>query len=290
MAEILIHVNHQDYSHADPEKDESGVYKRGYIVDIQEDSFSWGSKEGLPRFVKVNVTDADVAGVQSMVDSVFGGTDIRQSWNRKIDFANVNSNLTIDGWRIRVFALNPGSTNKGGVTQTKAENYLNKWNASVNSATANEVVFDVAIFEDASNNPGALQSTKFWNFDDISNLTFTENSYNETSGVHEIELDYSAEPLLTGKDQQVATRVLTRGATIISHEPLSDTITFSITRNDVFQHFKEEVRQLLETAVYRTQFRIPEATVNTIVSGGGTTDVTLATLQGYLINRLDEDL
>ena len=35
MAEILVHVNHQDYSHVDTEKDEGGVYKRGYIVDIR---------------------------------------------------------------------------------------------------------------------------------------------------------------------------------------------------------------------------------------------------------------
>ncbi len=305
--EILIKTNVQDYTHLDQGKDERGVYKKGYPVSMfNAPKVHRGYKEGLPDFVAVNITDASVAEVDAMITTTFSEISLNQPWNRKIDFATVNNNSTIDGWRIRVFAANPGFSDKAAITQVMVENYLTKWNGEVYSAATNEVVFDVAIFEDGSSVPGAVQSEGFWG-DPPTDVSFNETSYVEGTGVHTIEADYS---LSTFDPEQVLDRIEERGGFITSD--VDNVVTFTINRTDVFQWFQEEVRDALEETIYCRQFRIPEATVDTIISTGtqilvdhyrdieqtdfrGTVEYrvlnrTLAQVEAFLINRLDEDL
>jgi hypothetical protein len=179
--EILIKTNvHSngtvDYEHPNPKKDKSGVYKKGYPVNMLDSPrVHRGFKEGLPFFCAVNVTDGSVADVEAMINSAFSGSSLIQGWNRDIDFSVVNNNLSIDGWRMKAFATNPGTTNLAAITQPMVENYLNNWNAEVFSTATNEVVFDVAIFS-SSDGPGALQSDGFWG-NNVSNVSFNEISY-----------------------------------------------------------------------------------------------------------------
>lgn len=288
-----------NYTHPDPEKDRRGVYKKGYPVSVFDDPRTHrGYKEGLPYFVAVNVTDATAAELDAMIVSTFLGKNLNQSWDREIDFATVNNNATIDGWRIRVFATNPGFSNLAGITQLMVENYLTKWNASVFSTTTNEVQFDVTIFEDGSQVPGAIQSEGFWDIDPVG-VVFTEDSYVEGTGVHTVEADYSATSF---EPENVEEKVTQRGGTVNSHS--ADVINFDINRTDVFQWFQDEVKQALEQTIYRRQFRVPEATVDTIATTGTeivvnhskgdvtyrVLDRTLAQVETFIINRLDEDL
>lgn len=288
-----------NYEHPDPEKDKSGVYKKGYPVSIRSYPHSgWGYMEGYPYFVQARVTDADVADVESLISDTFGGNSINQEWTREIDFATVNNDISIDGWRIRVFTTNPGVNDFAGVTQSMVESYLNKWNAKVFSVAANEVRFDVAIFEDASNNPGAIQSMGFWNVPPIS-VFFNETNYDSGSGVHTVEVNYGASVYTP---EQVENRATERGGSVISNT--AGVIIFDINRTDVFQYFQQEVREALEQTVYRRQFRVLESTVDTIISTGTKTtvsyskgdrdyyilEVTLAQLETYIVNRLDETL
>jgi len=285
-----------NYSLADEEKDRRGVYKKGYPVAMYDDPRKpRGYKEGLPYFCEVHVTDASVAEVNAMIVSTFSGTNMLQSWDREIDFSTVNNDPVIDGWRIDVFATNPGSSNYGGITGTMVENYLNKWNAEIYSATTNNVRFDVTIFEDASNNPGAIQSEGFWEAP-VTNISFTETDYNSTTGDHTVEADYS----LSGYEaDRVAIRVVDRGGTVNSN--IGGVINFTINRSDIFQWFQNDVKQSLEDIIYRRQFYIPESTVDTIISTGTTEVVshpkgdvtyvtlnrTLAQVEAFLLNRLD---
>jgi hypothetical protein len=287
------------YEHPDPVKDKAGVYKKGYPVVIKPYPHpGWGYKEGYPYFVQIRVTDGDVSDVEALIASSFSETSIIQDWSRVIDFATVNNDPVIDGWRIRVFATNPGANNYAGVTQSMVENYLTKWNAEVFSATANEVQFDVAIYEDGSSNPGAIQSEGFWGIAPTG-VVFSEDTYDQGTGDHTVEADYSVTSFTA---DQVANRVAERGGTINSNT--GGIINFTINRTDVFQHFQEEVRQALDQIIYRRQFRVAESTVDTIVSTGikttvshskgdrdyYTLEVTLAQLETYLLNRLDETI
>ena len=288
-----------NYTHPDPDKDKAGVYKKGYPVNIRPYPHSgWGYKEGHPYFVQVRVTDGNVEDVENLIATNFGGTSINQSWERKIDFTTVNNNVSIDGWRIKVFASNPGATNLAGITRAKVESYLNKWNAEIFSTGTNRVTFDVAIYKDGSNNPGALQSEGFWGVD-VSSIVFNETSYNEGTGVHRIEADYSGTSFDSDNVENI---VKSRSGIIISNE--SKVIIFDINRTDVFTYFKSEVKEALERSIYSRQFRVLGSTVDTIISTGTKTtishskgdrdyytlEVTLAQLQTYLINRLDETL
>jgi hypothetical protein len=310
--EILIRTNvhsggRVDYTHPDSEKDKRGVYKKGYPVSMFDSPrVHRGFKEGLPYSCAINVTDAGVAEVDAMIATTFSGIDLNQTWDRKIDFATVNNNTSIDGWRIRVFTTNPGANNFAGITQVMVENYLTKWNGDVYSTTTNEVVFDVAIYEDGSQVPGALQSEGFWGVVPT-DVSFNETSYVEGTGVHTIEADYS---LSTFDPEQILDRIEDRGGSISSD--VGDVVTFTINRTDVFQWFQGEVRDALENTMYRRQFRIPEATVDNIISTGTqilvdhykdveqtqfrgqveyrVLDRTLAQVEAFLINRLDEIL
>jgi hypothetical protein len=288
-----------NYEHPVAEKDKRGVYKKGYPVSMLDaPRVHRGYKEGLPYFCAVNVTDASVAEVEAMIATTYSGISLNQSWDRLIDFATVNNNGAIDGWRLRVFATNPGANNFAGVTQSMVENYLIKWNADFFSGTANEVVFDVAIFEDGSQVPGAIQSEGFWGVVPT-DVVFTETSYVEGTGVHTVEADYS---LSAFDPENILDRIEERGGLISSD--VADVVTFTINRTDVFQWFQQEVRDALEQTVYRRQFRIPEATVDTIISTGTqiievhpkgiveyrVLDRTLAQVEAFLINRLDEVL
>lgn len=68
MAELLIKA--VNATHSDPAKDARGCYKRGDIVDVRPDGFSWGALEILPpasggKFVRVQITGATVAQVRN---------------------------------------------------------------------------------------------------------------------------------------------------------------------------------------------------------------------------------
>jgi hypothetical protein len=287
-----------NYTHPDPEKDKRGVYKKGYPVGMMDEPRTFrGYKEGLPYFCAVRVTDGNVADVEAMISSSFSGRSLTQGWEREIDWTVVNSDLAIDGWRMRAFATNPGFTNIAGINKEMVENYLNNWNAEVFSSASNEVVFDVAIFS-SSAGAGAIQSDGFWGVD-ASNISFNETSYVSGSGTHTVEADYS---LTSFTSDQVDDRITQRGGTVDSNT--GTVATFTIDRSDVFQYFKQEVKDALDRTMYRRQFRIPEATVDTIISTGTEVivdhpkgsvsyrilDRTLAQIQAFLINRLDESL
>lgn len=49
MAELLVKA--QNATHADPEQDQRGCYKRGMPVCVMDDGHLWGMREGLPGFV-----------------------------------------------------------------------------------------------------------------------------------------------------------------------------------------------------------------------------------------------
>ena len=272
-----------NYTHSNPEKDRAGVYKVGYPVGMKEDGHAWGGKEVLPYFFVVKVTDATMSEVEAMIFSTFNERSINQSWVRKINWEVVNSDLSIDGWRLRILATNPGNSGLGAITNTMVENFITRWNGEIFSFATNEVIFDIAVYENLSV-PGALQSEGFWGIN-TSSIIFNEISYIQAGGIHEITADYSATSW-NAKPDRVQSLVEQKNGVVNSNS--SGVINFTITRNNVLDEFKEEVRGAVENAVYRRQFRISETFADTIISEGGVREVTLAQVQGYLLNRLDD--
>ena len=75
MSEILIKA--VDATHADPEKDQRGCYKRGMPVVVMPDGHTWGSREGLPTFVVLKLPGVSVEKVQQFIspEQVDDGVD-----------------------------------------------------------------------------------------------------------------------------------------------------------------------------------------------------------------------
>ncbi len=66
MAEILIKA--VNATHADPDKDRRGCYKRGMPVVVMPDGHSWGAQEGLPKFVVLKVPGVSVEAVNKYIN------------------------------------------------------------------------------------------------------------------------------------------------------------------------------------------------------------------------------
>ena len=238
----------------------------------------WGLKEvpSFGQFVYARVTDADEADVQNMIQTHFGEQGIEQPWIRKLLFEKQGENLSIDGYRYKASAANPGLSNQAGITKDMIETYLNKWNGFVDSFAINEVIFDFAVYEDDRDSqniiPGVLQSNGFWGYN-VSFVSFHEVLYTQATGVHRIQADYSGSIPMSDRPDKVASVVYKRKGTI--HSNADGVIEFSIQRNDVFRYFKQDVDLILESKIYDRQFRFLESTVDLISGNGGFMDVTL---------------
>jgi len=289
MAKILIKTNVHgngtvNYTHPDPVKDFAGVYKKGYPVTIRESSHTWGGKEVLPWFVSVNVTDATAAELEALIETNYGaGSRLAQSWVRKIAWTSSPISLPLDAWHLHVSADNANVSGVGALTQAMVENFITKWNGENITFAAGEVSFDIAVYE-ATAIPGALQSEGFWGVN-TSGIVFNEISYTEVGGIHEMTADYSG-TAWASTPERAQRLVEEKGGVVASNT--AGVIEFTITRTDVLDVFKEEVREAVERTICRRQFRVSESLVDTITTAGGEIDVTLAQVETYILNRLDE--
>lgn len=80
MAEFLIKA--VDATHADPVKDARGCYKRGDIVVVMPDGWTWGSAETLPKFVVVKIPGVDAERAKKYLA---GTSDLRRQFRIRVD-------------------------------------------------------------------------------------------------------------------------------------------------------------------------------------------------------------
>lgn len=60
--EILVKA--RDWTVPDAEEDRRGSWKRGMVVTVKPDGHSWGTEEGLPRFVVIKIPLISVSRVE----------------------------------------------------------------------------------------------------------------------------------------------------------------------------------------------------------------------------------
>jgi len=85
MCELLIKAISN--TNPDPVKDQRGCYKRGDIVDVQADGFTWGREEGLPRFYIVKIPGITVTQAKKYMAAHIGPTTqtrriYKQQWDK----------------------------------------------------------------------------------------------------------------------------------------------------------------------------------------------------------------
>jgi len=247
-----------------------GSYKKGHVIYVKNQPCVWGIKEGLSNFIQVVITNATKAEVRQ-----YWATQ----WKVEYDYEVLNHNVVQDGYRIRLFSVYVNVSGENSITREQVENYLNKWNAIFRSASQNEVVFDFGIYESAT-------SENFWG-DFISDVIFNQISYDQQTGIHIIDADYSAiEPHPT--QIKVEQRVAGMGAIIVSHDTQNRIITFSVDRDLVILRLKRAFIDVLDGIFEERQFYIDSIAVDNIVAQGGRIEVSKAQAITYIRNRMDE--
>jgi len=285
--EILIHRNKNNYSHSNIEKDKRAVYKKGYIVMGKTLPHSgWGNQEQFSagNFVILRITDAIWEEVRSYADH----------WRMLIDYTKIGEDLVVDGHRFRVYTTNPGVSGYGNLTLQKIENYLDDWNAIVFSNTTNEVVIDCVIND-------MLRSKSYWDYvpgDGIVDVQYSETSYDQGTGEHIYDLDYSnVRPEIVDRNEiytRLERRLLLRNATISNHDSINQIMTVSIFRNDVLTYFRDEVYKDVANRfpLYRREYYIDSTDVDSLVTystnhSGEPYEVTKAEFLTYMKSQLD---
>jgi len=270
MCEILVKAI--DHVSADPVLDRRGAYKRGDPVVIMGDGHEWGNKEGLPKFVLLKIP-----GV-SKVEFV----EHIKSWYRRIQYSVIGSNLSIDGHRIKIEATEVHiGTGEGRITRDMVESFLNKWNATVFSTATNEVVFDIAIFD-------AIKSEGFFGGLDLFDLIFTEIIYTKGTGVHRIEIDYSAKTFENTDERDSFAKALRRNFTLIDNDFATRVITVETDRDTVRGAFQEDVRRKVEVPLVCRKFHLPSSVMDVIMAAGGIYGATQAQYLSYIRNKMVE--
>lgn len=267
---------------ADPVEDRRTRIKKGYVVAIHPDGWSYTVHEGLPNYVIIKLPSETLTLAERGA--------LLKTWKLDIDYEVVTFSAQQDGYRIRVFSKYPAVTDQyvdaGKITLAKIQTYIEGWNGQIFSYDDNEVVFDIGTYQMAT-------SDSFWKVD-VSDISFSE-VYKRGSGIHTITADYSG----TGySSDAVETKVRDRQGNIISHDIGNKIIVFDIqgtgnqaihANNVPLQRFKTETHDIVRTHLYRRRAYIQPSVIDLIIenyNGIYTTDKV--TLMQYVIDRLTQ--
>ncbi len=233
---------------------------KGDFVEVRASGSPFGGKEP-EAFVLVEVPGVPMTDYEQY----------RRSWYCEVDFEVVNQDLAQDGFRLRMYATNNNGS-LGAVTRADVEAFINSWGGTVHSFGANEVVFDICIFD-------ALTSAAFWEIN-VSGVQFIETAYDQDTGIHRIEADYSA---IGNNPTYVERRVAEMGLTVISHD--NRVLTYDADRAVVRQNFERDLAEKSRRLIARRRYHVSETIVDYIIGQGGMVSTDLPTLAGYIQDK-----
>ena len=261
MAKILVYAT--DNFHEDPETERVGSYKKGYPVAIHEDDHVYGGLEKPPTFVVLSCPTITTEQANAYNDS----------WNQTIDYNVLSADPVTGTYQIEVFGDNISISGEAILTREQVEPYLNNWGATVDSASQNNIVFTLRLWQ-------TLQSHGFWN-ENILLIDFTLNSYaNDVANV-------TASNIPEDRIEHAKHMVERKGGTIVSFDLTS--ITFTITRQSVLSAFQADIKQKAERAYCRRQYYFSSAIVDqALLEPNGVLELTTSQLLAALNNKLEE--
>lgn len=258
-AYLLINVDGFDPS--DPLSEDVGYPLQAF------DYWQLMGKQVPPDWIQLTLLDTTVGEAQAYC----------AIWWRKVDYEFVAHNYAVDGHRLRVFVKPEWVSASGinGLTRERVENYLDEWGATVFSIAQNEVVFDAGVFN-------AIASDGFWGMD-VSAVDFTEKSYDQDTGVHKIEANYSAVNI---DSAFVNWLIGDRGCTVVKDIP--NKVTFTCGRDIVFDDFKLDVKSHVDGIFSDRKWYLTTDFIEAAYANGGNLDMNRQDALPYFHNRLDD--
>lgn len=253
MAELIIKA--QDA----PVADSGGKWYAARIVAVVEDGHVYGSSEGPPDFFILKVPGISKQDAEAYL----------QEWRHNITYTVVNSQPAQDGYRIKATTDAVNTQGKGAVVKAQVQAFFNKWNCVIKSNTSNSITFDVSIF-------GALTSEGFWDAN-VSGLTFTETTYNQSTGSHLIEVGPGP------SDAQIQQKCAEKGVAYVTPR------SFLATRKEARDMFQEDIARLFrDIMVERRRWYISAAGMTALQNAGGILTVTPAQAVANLVDGYAE--
>ena len=199
------------------------------------------------------------------------------SWQRELAFKVVSSDTTNDSYRLRLYSTVVDNNGNGAITKEEINEFIQAWNGTVVDYGDNEVTFDIAIYD-------ALVSPAFWEIPNIADkVSFTKKSYDESTGVHRIELDYSN---IDNNPTYVEGYVERMGLEIVSHD--NKILTYDADRSMVDDVLKKELANTGRKQIARRRYHVSESVVDTIIDNGGTYETDKSTLMDYIKDKVAE--
>jgi hypothetical protein len=222
-------------------------------------------KQVPPNWVQFTILDATVAEAQAYCEG----------WYRYIDWETTPLDPDTDYYSIRVF-VRPELVSASGLnalTQEQVENYLDQWNGTFQSASRNEVIFNIYVLD-------AITSIGFWDYD-IDPLRFSEQSYNIDTGLYTVEFNYKN---IAITEERLAGIIVSNGCGVVQSIP--NKITYSCSRLNAFAQFKRDVKSKVDSIYSHKKFYFTEVAVNAALANGGNLDLTRQEALPYIHNRL----
>jgi hypothetical protein len=118
---------------------------------------------------------------------------------------------------------------------------------------------------------------------DISQVVFSEISYDQTTGVHRVQADYS---VIAPNPTSVERHVSRMGLTIISHG--DRVLTYDADSSTCAAILKRQLQGYTRKIVARRRYHIAESVVDTIINNGGYMAVDESTMLNYVKDKASE--
>lgn len=261
VARLYVRLTDNEIDANNPE-----VHQKGDLIDM-----TLGSKPVHRQFAMnlnvglINITTGNYATMRPFVDS----------WQSKLDFTKTSLDTALDKWRVDVSMTNIDSSNRKGLTKFNVDNYLDNWLITTSQFAANTVRFEEKVYDIALSS-AVLGSI---NQNALDQITWSELLYDEQTGLHRIQGDYSATPFTP---DQVAKAIV--NVELVSHE--NDIVVFEITRDELFTMFKNDGQDKFNAFLGKNRYRISNSAANFLAGQPARTiDQTKAEVESQLIDR-----
>ena len=221
--------------------------------------------EGLPLFIYIEMPG----------ELIGKAVQYEEPWHLNVRFNIIYSDKVTDTYRISISAKALATSKKGALVRNNVEQLISDWNGIIQTVGSNQVDFDLNVFN-------AIKADSFWGVD-ASKIVFSELNYDEATGIHTIEADYSA---LNNNPTYIERHLLSKVDSIISHA--AKKIVFTVARSTVKQEVETYVSKFSEKTLKKRKWYLPSGVVDNIVAQGGVATSNLALLKNFIKNRLDD--
>ena len=249
-----------------------GMYGNGHSVVAKPSGWQWGGLECPPDFIRVVVNDANTEDdIQKVMDP----------WERQLTYDIISADPSDDFFKVRIYSDPVISSNNpvAQITAKEMTSFLQSWGASgiLPASSETGVLFQIDAFD-------AIKSEGLFTFgpDEDPMMKYTQLSYDPTTGIHTVQIDYSLSALK--KDEVVGVIVRAPKVTLVFIDDTKGLCVISTSRTDMIGVLEDQVYQKFTKMLARVRWRFKDSIVSIALANGGIVNMNLADIDGNLID------